>query len=151
MKLKQIVVVTLIVLVCSTLSALVAYRRALRQLPQKFTRVAGPAAAQPSLQTSLTSGCVDIKDAGSHTGEAGCVTGRLLRVFTSRGGNSFMDFCADYRSCPFTSVIFASDKAKFGDLGTLAGRQVEIQGTITTYQGHAEIIIHDPQQIRALQ
>lgn len=62
-----------------------------------------------------------------------------------------MDFCADYRNCPFTSVIFASDKTKFGDLGTLAGRQVEIQGTITAYQGHAEIIIHDPQQIRALQ
>ena len=151
MKLKQIVVITLIVLVCSMLSALVAYRRALRQIPQKFTQVAGSAAAQPSSQASPTSGCVDIKDAGSHTGEAGCVTGRLLRVFTSRGGNSFMDFCADYRNCPFTSVIFASDKAKFGDLATLAGQQVEIQGTITTYQGHAEIIIHDPQQIRAVQ
>jgi hypothetical protein len=147
MKLKQIVVVTLIVLVCSTLSALVAYRRALRQLPHALTQVAGPVVSQPG----ATPGCVDIKDAGSHTGEAGCVTGRLLRVFTSRGGNSFMDFCADYRNCPFTSVIFSSDKAKFGDLGTLAGRQVEIQGTITAYQGHAEIIIHDPQQIRALQ
>ncbi len=147
MKLKQIAVVTLIVLVCSTLSALVAHRRALRQLPQRLTAVAVPAGSQPG----ATPGCVDIKDAGAHTGEAGCVTGRLLRVFTSRGGNSFMDFCADYRNCPFTSVIFASDKTKFGDLGTLAGRQVEIQGTITAYQGHAEIIIHDPQQIRALQ
>ena len=147
MKPKQIIVVTLLVLACSTLSALVAYRQALRHLPQGLTAVAGPAGSQ----RGAIAGCVDIKDAGSHTGAPGCVTGRLLRVFTSRGGNSFLDFCADYRNCPFNSVIFATDKAKFGDLGTLAGRQLEIQGTITAYQGHAEIIIHDPQQIRSVE
>ena len=77
------------------------------------------------------------------------MAGQVLRVFTSRSGNTFLDFCPDYRSCPFTSVIFASDKDKFGDLGTLQGKRVEIHGSITMYQGRAEIIIHDPQQIRS--
>ncbi len=146
MKAKQIAVVTLIVLVCSTLSALVAYRRALRQLPQGLTKIAAPAGPQ----ASPTPGCVDFHDAGPHVGGAGCISGRLLRVYTSRGGNSFLDFCADYRNCPFTSVIFASDMSKFGDLSSLAGRQIEIQGQITAYQGHAEIILRDPHQIRVL-
>jgi hypothetical protein len=146
MKVKQIVVVIVIVLVASTLSALVAYRTALRHLRPEFTKVNSPAVGQP--QTA--SGCVDFRDAAAHVGETGCISGRLLRVFTSRGGNSFLDFCENYKDCPFTSVIFASDKSKFGDLGTLEGRQIEIQGSITSYQGRAEIIVRGPQQIREL-
>jgi hypothetical protein len=72
----------------------------------------------------------------------------VLRTYTSRVGNTFLDFCQDFRGCPFTSVIFASDKDKFGDLVTLEGKNVEIRGGIIAYQGRAEIIIHDPQQIR---
>lgn len=133
----QIVWVVLIVIVASTLSALVAYRQALRHSAAPFAAGAAPA-----------SGCVDFHDAGSRAGATSCVTGRVLRVFTSRGGNSFLDFCSDYRQCPFTSVIFSSDHEKFGNLETLQGRQVEIHGAITVYQGRAEIIIRDPEQIR---
>jgi len=68
--------------------------------------------------------------------------------FRLAGGNTFLDFCEDYRDCPFTSVIFSSDKNKFGDLASLAGRQIEIRGPITVYQGKPEIIIRDPGQIR---
>jgi hypothetical protein len=93
-------------------------------------------------------GCVDFHDASTQAGETGCVSGRVLKVFTSRGGNTFLDFCEDYRDCPFTSVIFSSDKHKFGDLQLLAGRQIEIRGPITVYQGRPEIIIRDPEQIR---
>ena len=93
-------------------------------------------------------GCVDFHDAAPRAGETGCVSGRVVRVFASRGGNTFLDFCEDYRDCPFTSVIFSSDKNKFGDLASLAGRQIEIRGPITVYQGRPEIIIRDPEQIR---
>ena len=95
-----------------------------------------------------SAGCVDFHDAGPHAGETGCVSGRVLRVFTSRGGNTFFDFCEDYHACPFSSVVFSSDKQKFGNLESLAGRQIEIRGLITVYQGRPEIIIHDPDQIR---
>jgi hypothetical protein len=74
----------------------------------------------------------------------------VLRAYTSRAGNTFLDFCPDYRTCPFTSVIFDSDRSKFGDLGALAGRQVEIRGAVVAYEGRAEIVIRDPEQIRVL-
>ncbi|HEV2350706.1 MAG TPA: hypothetical protein VG028_12765 [Terriglobia bacterium] len=146
MKVKQIAGMAGIVLVACTLSALVAYRLGVRRMRPGFTRVASPASGN----APATSGCVDFQQAASHVGATGCISGRLLRVFTSRGGNSFLDFCENYKDCPFTSVIFASDKNKFGDLGTLEGRQIEIQGSITSYQGRAEIIIHAPEQIHEL-
>jgi hypothetical protein len=83
---KQFALVALIVVVASSLSALVAYRRALRRSAAPFVSA-----------VSGVGGCLDFHDAGSHTGEAACVSGRVLRVFTSRGGNTFLDFCSDYR------------------------------------------------------
>jgi hypothetical protein len=147
MNAKQIAGVVVIVLVASTISALVAYRSALRRTHSEFTKVASPSGNMSQAAT----GCADFHDAATHIGETGCISGQLLRVFTSRGGNTFLDFCENYKDCPFTSVIFASDKSKFGDLGTLEGRQVEIKGSITMYQGRAEIIVHSPQQIHELQ
>ena len=96
-------------------------------------------------------GCVAIGNAASHTGESACVEGRILRVFTARSGSTFLDFCQDYHNCPFGSVIFASDRSRFGNLGSLEGRRVQIAGEITTYNGRAEIIIRDPKQIRVPQ
>ena len=104
--------------------------------------------ASRSSSAAEMAGCVDFHDAAPHAGETGCVSGRVVRVFASRGGNTFLDFCEDYRDCPFTSVIFSSDKNQFGDLASLAGRQIEIRGPITVFQGRPEIIIHDPEQIR---
>ena len=118
---------------------LVGYRYGRRRMSPRFGSGAPMGAG--------TVGCVDFQDAGAHTGESGCVSGRVLRVFTSRASNTFLDFCVDYRTCPFTSVIFASDRSKFGDLQFLGGRQVEIHGFITVHEGKAEIIIHDPEQI----
>jgi hypothetical protein len=129
----------LAVVVASSLSALVAYRLGLRHSNFSFGSARGG-----------RGGCVDFHEAQSRLGETACVSGRVVRAFTSRAGNSFLDFCADYRDCPFAAVIFASDRNKFGDLDALAGRQVEIEGPITAYQGRAEIIIHGPQQVRVL-
>ena len=108
-----------------------------------------PTPASGSPAGAGSEGCTDYGEAASQVGKEGCVSGQVLRVFTSKNGNSFLDFCADYRNCPFTSVIFAADQAKFGDLGTLRGRRVEISGKITTYRGRAEIVIHNPEQIRS--
>jgi len=110
-----------------------------------------PSAASFAARGSSPGGsppCIDFRDAGPHAGQTGCVTGRVLKVFTSKGGNTFFDFCEDYHDCPFSSLVFSSDKQKFGDLQSLAGRQIEIRGTITVYQGRAEIIVRDPEQIR---
>jgi hypothetical protein len=93
--------------------------------------------------------CFDFHQASSHAGENGCVSGLVVRAFTSKSGNTFLDFCSDYKACPFSSVIFASDRNKFGNLEALAGQQVEIHGFVSTYNSRAEIIIRDPRQIEA--
>lgn len=136
MRRRQIGAVAAGVIVISTISGLVAYRSGLRH--RSAESGSGDAARS----------CIDISQAGAHTGENVCVSGRVLRVFTSRSQNTFLDFCPDYRDCAFTSVIFAPDRSKFGDLSALTGRQIEIRGTIVPYQGRPEIVIHDPGQIR---
>ena len=123
-------------IVVSTITGLVAYRSGLRR------------GSAESRSGDAARGCIDISQAGAHTGENACVSARVLRVFASQSQNTFLDFCPDYRNCPFTSVIFASDRPKFGDLNALRGRQIEIRGTIVPYRGQAEIVIRDPNQIR---
>src|SRR2546426_4333361 len=123
---KQIVVVALIVLVASSLSALVAYRRAIRQ---SGLRDGAPGV----VRAGGSGGCLDFHDAGSHTGETGCVSGRGLRVVVSRGGNVFLDFCAGYRKGPFPSVVFSDGPSKFGDPTTPGRGEAEIQGFLTGF------------------
>lgn len=94
--------------------------------------------------------CIDFREARSHAGETGCISGYVLRAYTSKSGNTFLDFCSDYRNCPFTSVIFSSDHEKFGNLQTLEGREVNLRGFISAYNGQAEIILRSPGQIEAV-
>lgn len=144
---KQIVIAAAGVILVSTLSATIAYRRgAEMRLPPAFSS-AGQRRDDGNLPAP--SGCVDFRSAGDHTGENGCVSGRVLRVYTSSSGTTFLDFCQDYRSCPFSTVIFSSDRDNFGNLGALEGKKVDVLGEIVTYGGRAEIVIHRPDQIRA--
>lgn len=92
--------------------------------------------------------CVDFHQAASHAGENGCISGYVLRAYTAKSGTTFLDFCQDYHSCPFTSVVFASDHARFGNLESLAGRKIDLHGFISIYRNQAEIIVHDPSQIQ---
>jgi DNA/RNA endonuclease YhcR with UshA esterase domain len=137
---KKTATITLVGIAAVVLSSMVAYRLGLRH-----ASVRGGHADSVQVPQG---GCIELREAGLHTGENTCVEGRVLRVFTSRSGSTFLDFCQDYRNCPFTSVIFATDRSRFGNLGTLEGRKVEISGEITTYNGRAEIVIRDPKQVR---
>jgi hypothetical protein len=136
---KRVAVIALGMVSAAALSAFVAYRLGLRRSADTVRGVA---------VFPRKTGCVDFRQASLHTGENGCVTGRVLRVFTSRSGNTFLDFCQNYRQCPFSTVIFGSDRPRFGNLSALEGREIEIVGQIVTYGGHAEIVLHDPKQIR---
>lgn len=127
------------------LAVWIAYREYQRTASPPQPASFAPTSEQPRAP------CVDFRKAASMAGERGCVTGYVLRAYTSKSGNTFLDFCQDYRSCEFSSVIFASDARKFGNLEALAGRKVDIRGFIRTYQGRAEIVINDPSQISVAQ
>lgn len=104
--------------------------------------------AHPAADGADGGTCVAINHAGAHAGEQACVTGRVLRVYTSKSGNTFLDFCENYRACPFTSVVFASDRSNFGNLTALQGRSVELRGKIQMYHDQPEIVLKEASQIR---
>ncbi|MDE2474514.1 MAG: hypothetical protein KGO48_05655 [Alphaproteobacteria bacterium] len=93
-------------------------------------------------------GVFDISEASEHVGQTARVRGTLINAHTSASGTVFLDFCRQYRSCPFSAVIFADDAKQFGDLSKFAGKEITVSGKISSYQSRAEIILRSPDQIR---
>ena len=105
------------------------------------TNAAASAAAPVSI------GTIAYTDAPAHVGELASVRGTLHDAYTAASGTVFLDFCASYKTCPFSGVIFADDAKKFGDLTRYAGQTVTLTGKISSYQGKAEIVLSDPSQL----
>ena len=92
--------------------------------------------------------CLPINQAGQHVGETRCVTGKVVRVEQGSRGVHYLDFCEDYRICPFTVVVFPQDLRSVGDIRQLQGRVVEIHGAVKEYDGRAQIILQEARQLR---
>ncbi len=105
------------------------------------TNAAASAAAPVSI------GTIAYTDAPAHIGSFASVRGTLHDAYTAASGTVFLDFCASYKDCPFSGVIFAADAKKFGDLSRYAGQTVTLTGKISSYQGKAEIVLSDPSQL----
>ncbi len=139
---RQWALVITVVVAASALSSAVAYRYGARGDSPR-------AAAAPAAAVSAATGpCVSFTGAAPLVGESACITGRVLKVFTSKAGNTYFDFCEDYRKCPFSTVIFSEDRAKFGDLAYLQGQVIEIRGLVSFYREKPQIIIRDPDQLK---
>jgi len=92
--------------------------------------------------------CIPIEEAPTKIGDTACVTGKVLKVNQSRGGSFFLDFCEDYRKCPFTVVVFPSSLKDVGDVRQLEGKEIEIHGKIQEWRGRAEIVLRNIRQLR---
>jgi hypothetical protein len=101
-----------------------------------------------SLNLPAAAECVPFTDAHKHVGESRCVSGKVVAVQRSQTGIHYLDFCQDYRACPFTVVVFASDLKHVGDVRQLQGREIEIHGPVKEYKGRAEIILRELRQLR---
>jgi hypothetical protein len=100
------------------------------------------------LLSNLRAECVAISDARKHVGETRCVTGKVFRIEQGDRGVRYLDFCEDYRTCPFTVVVFPRDLKNVGDIRELQGRVIEIHGPVKEYDGRAEVILQEPRQLR---
>lgn len=120
-----------------------AYENILQKLLEAYkgNRAAAGAAATVSI------GTIDYTEAPAHIGEYASVRGTLLRAYTSKSGTVFLDFCENYKNCPFSGVIFADDVAQFGDLSRFDGKTVTLTGKISSYEGRAEIILAEVNQL----
>lgn len=103
--------------------------------------------AAASAAAPVTAGTIPHTEAGKHVGERASVTGKLLKAYTVKSGVTFLDFCTDYKTCPFSAVIFSDDLPKFKDLESYVGSTVTLTGKISTYNGKAQIILNDPAQL----
>lgn len=119
-----------------------AYENILKRL---FDAYKGNAAAGAAAPVSI--GTIDYTDAPAHVGEHASVRGTLVNAYTSKTGTVFLDFCRDYKTCPFSGVIFADDAKKFGDLSRHKGAVVTLSGKISLYKDRAEIILSGPSQL----
>ena len=90
--------------------------------------------------------CFSIEEARKHVGQMACVTGKVLKVGKGRS-TWYLDFCEDYKECPFTVVVFERDLKDTEKLQAFAGHTIRIYGPIKEYEGHAEIILKMEQQL----
>lgn len=96
----------------------------------------------------LAAECIPFTEASKHVGTSQCVSGKVVKVTRLDSGTTFLNFCEDYRTCPFQVVIFRSDLRHVGDVRQLEGRTIEIEGDIKEYDRHTEIILKDSGQLR---
>lgn len=100
------------------------------------------------LLTSLSrADCLPFDEARKHVGEIKCITGKIVRVKQGSRGVHFLDFCDDFRLCPFTVVVFPGDLKSVGDVQQLAGHMIEVHRTIKEYDGRARIILEEYRQL----
>lgn len=120
-----------------------AYENILKKLLDAYrgNNAAAGAAAPVSI------GIINYTEAPKHVGEYASVRGTLVETYTSKTGTVFLDFCANYKTCPFSGVIFADDAKKFGDLSKYNGKTITLTGKISSYQGKAEIVLSSPSQL----
>lgn len=119
------------------------YENLLKQLLDAY---AGTNAAAGAAAT-VNVGTIDYTEAPNHIGETANVRGTLVKAYTAKSGVTFIDFCTDYKGCPFSAVIFADDLKKFPSLQSYVGQQVTLTGKLSSYQGKAEIVLNNPSQI----
>lgn len=81
-------------------------------------------------------------------GETRRVAGHVDHVHKLEKGHYYVNFCAKWRGCPFTAVVFAKSAGAFPPVATWAGRDVLVTGQITQYQGRVRIVLDDPSQVR---
>jgi hypothetical protein len=81
-------------------------------------------------------------EAAQHVGQQATVEGTVVAVFTSKNGNTFLNFGGRYPNQTFTGWI-SKEFALAADpsLASLQGKTVKITGTINLYHGKPEIKI----------
>ncbi len=99
---------------------------------------------------SFSKDCISFEQTAEHIGKTACVRGKVLKVAQSEAGSMFLDFCEDYRKCPFTVIVFRSNLKDVGDVRALEGKDIEITGKIREWHKRAEIILKDVRQLEGM-
>jgi hypothetical protein len=97
--------------------------------------------------TAQTSTVIPDTEAAQHVGQKATVEGTVVAVFTSKNGNTFINFGDRYPNQSFTGWIPRDSELAGSDLGGLEGKKVKVTGTIELYKGKPEIKILSKEQL----
>src|SRR3989442_8746563 len=96
-------------------------------------------------------GSISPGQAQKHIGETTTVCGLVAGgrfVESSRGEPTFLDFEKPYPKNDFTVLIWGRDRQNFGTPERdWIQKQICVRGKIESYQGRAEVILHEKSQI----
>jgi micrococcal nuclease len=95
------------------------------------------------------SNCISASDAWNYIGEEKCVEYYVASPFRSGKGNVFLNEKRDYKN-GFTVWIPSNSVNNFsGDpISEYGYKTIQVSGQIRMYQGHPEIIVNSPSQIK---
>jgi exonuclease VII large subunit len=110
--------------------------------------IVGVAVALALTAASARAETVAADQAQAHVGQVTTIEGAVSNVYTTRSGTTFLDIGGRYPDNRFTVVIFKDDAGKFPEVTALAGKTIDVTGSIRLYQGRPEIILNDPAQIK---
>ncbi|MGM0482798.1 MAG: thermonuclease family protein [Patescibacteria group bacterium] len=91
---------------------------------------------------------IHFSKAPERVGDELWVRGEIDHVYISDNGNYFLNFCSDFRDCPFNGVIFSKYAHLFDDIESWSGQEIYIYGTVGTYEGRPQIIVEKSEQIK---
>jgi DNA/RNA endonuclease YhcR with UshA esterase domain len=107
----------------------------------------GPALAEPT--NAAAPAKIGTADADKHYDQEMIVTGKVVQV-TLKPTIIFINLDQPHPDSPFVAVIHSDATNQFGDLESLKGKSVEIQGKIKEYRDKPEIILRSASQLKVL-
>lgn len=88
-------------------------------------------------------------EAARHVGEEATVAGRVINVFTSASGTTFLNFGDRYPHQTFSGIVFAGRQATVGDAKPFEGKDVWLTGRIELSRDQKpQIVISRADQIQ---
>jgi DNA/RNA endonuclease YhcR with UshA esterase domain len=99
------------------------------------------------MTTSVAQNVIPIDSAKNHIGQKATVVGKVVEVSHSEKV-IHINFGGKFPANTFSAVIFSKEMNLFSEVDSYEGKEIEITGTITEYQGKPQIILDKPDKIK---
>ena len=93
---------------------------------------------------------IQASEAKDHIGTNAVVAGKIVEV-NKAAKIVHLNFEKAFPKQPFEAVVFARSTNLFQDLDQLKGKNVEVSGKITSYQGRAQIVLESTNQLKVVE
>jgi DNA/RNA endonuclease YhcR with UshA esterase domain len=123
------------------------YQEFMEERHEPSTEVKEDTSGPKQLKVKPSDIVVSPVEASAYVGKYVTVKGYIAQV-NRREKVAYLNFVEEYPKNPFTAVIFASRFSDFGNIQKYEHKDVEVTGIVSTYKGHAQIILNDPSQIK---